>query len=246
MKEQTLIERHASEFRNKYGLSSGEPINLKSLLLKLNVGTLFKPLTYSFSGMAVKLDGNRFILINSTQQVGRQNFTIGHELYHLFIQEDFTAETTYNVGQYNKSDKNEWRADMFASFLLMPQAGISSMIPVEEMQRGKELSLDTIVNLEQYFQVSRAAMLYRLKSLGMIDEPTRKKHSRGVTVSAQRRGFPDTLYVSNGVTEFIGKYGDLANHLVENEKISEGDYYSLMKDIGIDILSNNSGLDEQL
>ena len=68
-----IIERQVSEFRTDNGLSSSEPITLKSLLLKLNVLTIFRPLSENFSGMCLKDNsGHRFMLINSNQPRGRQ------------------------------------------------------------------------------------------------------------------------------------------------------------------------------
>lgn len=238
-----VIEKTATDFRIKHGLSTYDSINLKSLLLKLNVSTYFKPLSKDFSGMAIKTDADRFILINTSQNIARQNFTICHELYHLFIQENFSAETTYKVGQYNQFDPNELKADLFASFLLMPKDGILSMIPDEEIET--HISLDTIVKLEQFFQVSRSAMLYRLKGLNFIRKPEYDKFSTLVIRSAIRRGFSDKLYLPSNQVEFISNYGDLANRLVENKKISEGDYFSLMMDIGVDILSNHNDNDNE-
>lgn len=49
-----IIERQVAEFRADNGLSASEAINLKSLLLKLNVLTIFRPLSDNFSGMCLK------------------------------------------------------------------------------------------------------------------------------------------------------------------------------------------------
>lgn len=74
-------------FRQKIGLSDAEAVNLKSLLLKLGVLTIFRPLSEKFSGMSLKSPGGeRFMLINCNQPRCRQHFTIAHELYHLFIE----------------------------------------------------------------------------------------------------------------------------------------------------------------
>ena len=79
-----VIEKQVSEFRSDNGLSLSEPIALKSLLLKLNILTIFRPLSENFSGMCLKdKSGHRFMLVNSNQSQGRQHFTIAHELYHL-------------------------------------------------------------------------------------------------------------------------------------------------------------------
>jgi len=42
-------------FRQQNGYSSTEPVHLKSLLLKKNVLSLFRPLSDDFSGMALKI-----------------------------------------------------------------------------------------------------------------------------------------------------------------------------------------------
>lgn len=49
-----VIEKQVSEFRSDNGLSLSEPIALKSLLLKLNILTIFRPLSENFSGMCLK------------------------------------------------------------------------------------------------------------------------------------------------------------------------------------------------
>ncbi|MDN3595337.1 ImmA/IrrE family metallo-endopeptidase [Zunongwangia endophytica] len=238
-----LIEKNANDFRNINGISPFSALDLNNLLRKLKVNTLFKPLSNNFSGMAIKSD-SLFILINTSQNIGRQNFTICHELYHLFIQEDFNIETTYQVGKFNRKDINEFKADCFASFLLMPEQGVFSLIPNEEIIYSN-VTLDTIVNLEQYFKVSRIAMLYRLLGLGLINNKQLSEFSTGVIISAIKRGYSEELYKPNFKNELISDYGDLANKLLESEKISEGDYYSLMRRIGIDVLSNKYLDDDQ-
>ncbi len=55
------------------------------------------------------------MLINTTQSLGKQHFTIGHGLYHLFIQENFSSQTC-QTGMFNKKEVEEYRADWFAAF----------------------------------------------------------------------------------------------------------------------------------
>ena len=87
-----IIERQVSEFRTDNGLSSSEPITLKSLLLKLNVLTIFRPLSENFSGMCLKDNsGHRFMLINSNQPRGRQHFTIARVISLIYRRKTDTA-----------------------------------------------------------------------------------------------------------------------------------------------------------
>src|SRR5690606_844105 len=97
-----ILEKKAYEFRKNAGLSSEDPIRLKSLLTKLNVLTVYKPLSDRFSGMALKVGDNRFILVNANHSLGKQHFTICHELYHLFIQENFTSMVC-DTGRFDSS-----------------------------------------------------------------------------------------------------------------------------------------------
>ena len=48
------LEKEANWFRMKHGYNGMEPIPLQSLLLALNVLTLYNPLSNNFSGMAIK------------------------------------------------------------------------------------------------------------------------------------------------------------------------------------------------
>ncbi len=147
-----IIENLVAQFREDNGLGSSESINLKSLLLRLNVLTLFRPLSDSFSGMCLKDSLNhRFMLVNANHPKGRQHFTIAHELYHLFIEEHPTPhKCTPGAGS---KDLVEQSADMFASVFLMPEVGILRMIPVHELQTRK-ISIATVLKLEHYFSVS--------------------------------------------------------------------------------------------
>jgi hypothetical protein len=79
-KKEILIKKAVAEFRDKSDLTQSEPVKTPALLLKLNVITVFRPLSDNFSGAAIKIDNVRFMLVNSNHSVGRQNFTIGHEL----------------------------------------------------------------------------------------------------------------------------------------------------------------------
>ncbi|MDA3882883.1 MAG: ImmA/IrrE family metallo-endopeptidase [Bacteroidales bacterium] len=227
------IEKQAAEFRNQYGFTSSDPIRLKSLLIKLNVITLFKPLSDNFSGMAVKVEKNRFILINSNHSMGRQHFSICHELYHLYIQENFTPHHCIS-GIFNASDKIEYSADLFAAYLLMPKDGIISLVPDEQLKKDK-ITLETILKLEHYFSCSRTALLNRLKEMQLISSNTIDKYKTDIILSARKYGYDDSLYKSGNEGLIIGDFGTIAKHLYDKEKISEGHYTELMNSIGFDI-----------
>lgn len=231
------IEKQAVEFRTRFGFASSEAIRLKSLLIKLNIITLFKPLSSSFSGMAIKVKDNRFILINSNQAIGHQNFSICHELYHLYIQDNFTPHHCMS-GSFNSGDQIEYNADLFAAYLLMPKDGIMSLVPDDQLVKDK-ITLDTILKLENYFSCSRSALLNRLKEIGLISTKRVDEFKNRIIISAKERGYEDSLYKPGNKNLIIGDFGSLAKQLYDSDKISEGHYTELMSSIGFDIINNS-------
>lgn len=220
-----IVEKQVTEFRNLSGLGATEAIQIKSLLLKLNVMTLYRPLSENFSGMSIKdSKGNRFMLINSNDPIGRQHFTIAHELYHLFIEE---KPRPHICVKDDIKDDTEKHADMFASALLIPASGLSQLIPNDEL--FGELTIGTIVRAEHYFSVSRVALLNRLRDLGFINNAQKETlKSIPVIQSARECGYDTSLYRSGNANLFIGNLGEKARKLFDAGKISEGHYIEIL------------------
>ena len=109
------IKNNASAFRKEFGYGETDPIRLDSFLLKKNILTVFKPLSSNLAGMAIKsINLDMFIMVNQNHSLGKQHFTIAHELYHLFIQENFTSQRCI-TGLFDKqTDIEEEKADCFA------------------------------------------------------------------------------------------------------------------------------------
>ena len=225
------VESQASRFRQFAGLSDSEAVNLRSLLLKLNVLTLFRPMSDSFSGMSLKGNGRLFMLINSNQPRCRQHFTITHELYHLFIEDNPVPHRCQAGGKKNESEQC---ADAFALMFLMPADGVRQIIPEDELKQGK-VSLATALKLGQYFGTSHAAVLNRLSDLNLIGRNEREQLS-GISVKRACReyGYDTSLYESGNDGRVIGDFGEKARKLFEADKISEGHYLELLHKIGID------------
>lgn len=237
MKPQLLnyVGSQASRFRQFVGLSESEATNLKSLLLKLNVLTVFRPLSESFSGMSLKANGQRFMLVNSNHPRCRQHFTIAHELYHLFIE---TSPEPHKYPMEGKKNESEQCADAFALMFLMPGAGVMQMIPETELKSGK-ISLGTILKLEHYFGASHTAVLNRLSDLGLLTRQERIDFAALPVKRVSREyGYDVSLYEPANAGLVIGEFGEKARKLYEADKISEGHYLELLHKIGIDGAEN--------
>lgn len=226
-----LAESQVSKFRQVTGLSDSEAVNLKSLLLKLNVLTIYRPLSDNFSGMSLKSGDKRFMLINSNHPKCRQHFTIAHELYHLYLDPNPTPHNCMSDGK--KNDKEQC-ADAFALMFLMPADGVRQMIPDNELMAG-HISLASILRIEHYFSVSYSAVLNRLFDLGLINRNERDTFKEyPVKKTAREYGYDTALYEPGNKNLVIGDFGEKARKLFDNEKISEGHYLELLHKIGID------------
>lgn len=230
-----LVERQVSQFRQMTGLSDSEAVNIKSLLLKLNVLTIFRPLSKDFSGMSLKTGEKRFMLINSNHPICRQHFTIAHELYHLYID---PTPTPHNCCEIGKKSDVEQCADAFALMFLMPADGVMQMIPDNEFMAGG-ISLASVLRIGHYFSVSYSAVLNRLFDLRLIDRNQRETFMvYPVKKTAREYGYDTALYEGGNENLVIGDFGEKARKLFDAEKISEGHYRELLHKIGIDESEN--------
>ena len=233
------LKKHASEFRSKCGITSNELIPLRSILNKMDIVAVFRPLNESLSGMAIKIGNDekneaaRFILVDTSQAIGRQNFTICHEIYHLYYQNNFVSAID-KTGLFDNSNKEEYNADIFASFLLLPEDGIREMIPDAELKKNT-ITLKTILKIEQYFRCSRTVLLRRLKAIGVIDNNYFDLYKANVIRGAIEYGYDISLYQPDNRSYVISNYGEFARDAFEKDLISESHYYSLLHDLGINI-----------
>ena len=84
------IDQLALKMRLQAGLNPSEPIHTKTLLRKLGIMVIYRPLSEKACGLSMRsADGRaKFMLINSDNSRGRQHFTICHKLFHLYYDEE--------------------------------------------------------------------------------------------------------------------------------------------------------------
>ena len=217
-------EALADKFRTHVDINLNEPINVKTLMRKLGVTTMYRPLSENSYGISCKSkSGKMFILVNSATTRGRQHFTIAHGFYHLFYDDNPMAHMC--DGKATGEEKN---ANMFASALLLPRGGVLSMFSPEEIT-SRTVKLATILRIEQFFGVSRLNLLLRLKDLGLASEKLIEEiRSISVKDSARAYGYDLSLYEPGNENLVIGDFGEKARILFESGKISEGHYYELL------------------
>ena len=222
-------ERLAQKLRADLGLNDSEPIHTKTILRKENIVTMYLPLSENVHGLSLKHEGHKFMLINSTRTRGRQHFTIAHELYHLYLEDNPSPHICSNG-----KDTTEKNADMFASAFLMPSNGINANIATSEI-KDRNISLATIIRLEQYFSVSRKALLIRLQKLNLLSQSQYEEYLLTHPIqTAKDYGYDISLYKSGNTNLVLGDFGTLARTLFENDIISEGNYFELLNQIPYD------------
>lgn len=76
----------ASQIRKKLGEDESSSIDIFALSQTIDSLTLmFYPLGKNISGACFKNSNSSIIAINSDMSLGRQRFSLAHELYHLFF-----------------------------------------------------------------------------------------------------------------------------------------------------------------
>lgn len=216
--------------RRDWGEDSYSPIDIFAIVngWKEKKITLVKyPMSKTLSGMCTKEGNDIVIVINSTMSYGRQRFTLAHELYHV-LYEDGQNRVICSTDMSTK-DTSEKEADQFASYLLMPYDALQ-----QYALDVKEWDIQSIVEAEQFFQISHHAMLYRLTEDDMITRAEADTF-REYTVSrvAAKMGYSKELYQASkqGEQHFTtGEYIRKVEKAAEREFISYGKREELLMD----------------
>ena len=193
---------------------------------KLNILTIFRPLSENVWGLSLITPDkkHKFILVNSNISIGAQNYTVAHELFHLYFDEN---PKPHLCGQEH-NEPTERSANIFASVFMLPKEGILKNISHEEII-NKEVKIDTCLRLEQLYEVSHKTFILRLKELNIISSSCFEKlQNLSIKKEASLRGYDDSLYSRGNENLIIGDFGSKARQLYEMEKISEGHYLELL------------------
>lgn len=187
--------KKALSLRKELGEDTTSPIDIFALAYTIEkLSIVYYPMGNNISGVCIRGTGNNVVAINSTMTLGRQHFSMAHELYHLYFDDDeSTAVCAKTIGVGSEREK---QADQFASYLLMPPDALSDVIKRLKKSGSSKLSLNDVVRLEQYFSISRQAILYRLIGENELTMQEADSMRKNVIRSAVRLGYDDTLYRS--------------------------------------------------
>ena len=202
--------------------------NLNDLNADTNPGSEFSNLKDSDlnedsstdSDFESKISSDMLIGINSNMSIGRQNFTLAHELYHLLYEEN---KNNFVICDYSSESESEIEANIFASYLLIPYEGLKRY--VKNMNISK-WSLDDVIAAEQYYQISHMALLFRLVEQNFItEEESLEFQNVKISHEARIRGFNDDLYYPSPEDRkyfSLGNYVKSVGKAYSSNKISVG------------------------
>ena len=133
MTEVDVIQKARSFVASVGNLSTPPDLSLYLKAVKAKVTR--EELAPDESGSTItRPDGKSRITVNSLEAVGRQNFTVCHEIAHIVLDVPSDHNEVPSWG-YVKKDPNEWMCDLFAAELLMPYAQWRKAVPDEEPSR---------------------------------------------------------------------------------------------------------------
>lgn len=158
------FEYIAEEIRIKLNTPRGAINDIVTLLEKNGIIIHFFDYDFitesnrKFDGVSTYIDGVPVILINNKIPNSRKVFTIAHELGHLVMHFDYIIHPDRDI---------EYEANKFASAFLAPYSDVKGEF--------KKFNLDKLFYLKSQWKMSAAAILYRAKEIGNINEDWYRK-----------------------------------------------------------------------
>ena len=154
---------------------------------ELGIAVFYIDAPSSISGAACRLSDGGYILINRNEPWARQNFDLGHEVFHLLTWEKMPPGRIDLIQSETKSASNrpavEKLADAYTAGLLMPEA----VIKPRWAHRGSAPMGEWIPVQAEALRVSPIALYWRLVNLELIKKALLKEVSASrVSVSEGR------------------------------------------------------------
>lgn len=218
----------AIDTRLRLGLQSTEHLDVYRAVDSLGITCVKRPLESSISGVTLKTDKAKVILANSSKSLGHQNFTIAHEIYHCLYDDNLVSRAC-KTESFDHSSDSEQIADLFATHLLMPEDAIFNQLRLRK-KIDKKLTLADVINLEQFFGVSRKAICWRLEDLKLITRDESDRYCINVIHGARLLGKNTDLYKPTNDKTLISDYAEKAQEALQRNLITKSRYEEILAD----------------
>ena len=193
------LEGDAADLRQMWGLGETAPVgtDIFDLLSEHGIAVYLAHVeSSSLAGVSLHYPGlGSAVMVNTKDTPQRQAFTAVHELAHLIYHLRQNEEGDCYISKKLDRSAEEQLANDFASAFLMPETGIKVFLARRDL-REEQVGLEDVIALQRHFRVSYAAMLVRLKKLGIVKGGKHFDELREVqpVLEAQRLGYPVQLY----------------------------------------------------
>jgi Zn-dependent peptidase ImmA (M78 family) len=169
------IEHIASEVRSRWSLPAG-PVESVVRELERNGCVVIQQdgFEHAVDAYSVRYPEHAIVVLGKTKgSTARSRFDAAHELAHLVLHDDSVAGTS----------TAEKQANSFAASFLMPAAEIAHELP-------QVPDWDLFVELKIRWRVSIGALLYRARTLGVMDEHNYTKAMKTMSARGWRKQEP--------------------------------------------------------
>jgi Predicted Zn peptidase len=150
--------RMAKQVRSQKGISDNTPLNA------IDFATMFCDVWFKGVSSLEGLYSNEptpTIALGAERPIGRQSFTCAHELGHHFFKHGAKLDELESKGAACKKDDDEYVADLFAGFFLMPQKAMTKTCSERAWQYETLAPLQAYI-LSNYFGVGYSSVVNHL------------------------------------------------------------------------------------
>jgi Zn-dependent peptidase ImmA (M78 family) len=167
----SAAEKRAIAVLADFGVSEA-PVPVEEIARKLGAQITYESFEGEISGMLYRDQGTAVIGVNSRHAPTRQRFTVAHEIGHFLMHEgqpvfiDRFVRVNWRDGECSRE---EVQANTFAAELLMPR-DLTRTVVERTLYRRRDFTPQEFVGvLAKRFEVSAAAMQYRLINLEILN-----------------------------------------------------------------------------
>lgn len=112
----------------------------------------------NLSGFYMQKDRYPFIFVNASHSLGRQNFSLWHEIYHHIMQHQ------NGISDFGSNAIEEREAEIFAGVILLPDKEIEKWDVNNDLKDPNVLA-----QMSVYYQMSFSAVVIRVMQFGILD-----------------------------------------------------------------------------
>lgn len=177
----------AYKIREFFNIGSGPIENIVKLLEKHGVIIIFFNIDNNkFDGVTrITQKGQPIIFINSQIPNDRKRFTIAHELGHLVMHLRTSLENEV------EDDVKEIQANQFAAEFNLPAT--------EGRKTLCNLKYQDLSTLKMYWRISKSAILYRARELGVLGDSQYRYYMMQLSSSGQRKNEIESVSIDRPV-----------------------------------------------